>query len=382
MKILIEYTPYSPFSLERVAGGVEAWTNSVISTLRESNHEITIFSCAGGQKDVDVFISDVPQKVRSSGERFKYSRWYAELDRLSRAHDKVLLTKELSASKLGYFPHLLSKTAYIEHYPHTLAAERGNNNHWFNLKLIQYHGGRTYAPNEWVIERGQYWSNYRWQERTFRPGLPSGAEEFRYLVEDAHTNLYSGLFDLPQYIPAKRPLSPTNPKKVMWIGRCQFGKRPTHGALALRKLSELGFECHFFTETITTQKTSLLPEVMRILEGSSVVFHLDAPHSEIFESYGDTNVLLWTTRHETVGLVGYEGALHGCRVVYDHDPCDYHLLPSGHVFKKPWKTADDLVRNTLDAMNEPFDRDECSNYFQTKYSQENCLKNLERAFTF
>ncbi len=59
------------------------------------------------------------------------------------------------------------------------------------------------------------------------------------------------------------------------------------------------------------------------------------------EELANTHILLWPTLKETVGIVGYEGAIHGCKVIYKIDPPDCYLENWG--FKRSWKNWKQLL---------------------------------------
>ena len=144
----------------------------------------------------------------------------------------------------------------------------------------------------------------------------------------------------------------------------------------MKELCSEGYEGHIFTRA-DGYKDERLERVKEIINGYDITIHERMPHAEIMAHLSDTNVLLWPTRYETVGIVGYEGAAHGCRVVYSIDPPDAHLQPSGQVFKRSWKNGSELADIVREVVESDFDRDACVSYFRTTYSKENDLKRLE-----
>jgi glycosyltransferase involved in cell wall biosynthesis len=250
--------------------------------------------------------------------------------------------------------------------------------HWFNLRLIQRCGGYAYAPNQWAIDTAQKSYENRKEDRKFRPVF--GNDDFyRDAIEENFPNLYSGIFEIPMMMNIVEQLPPVNPKKVMWVGRCVKEKDALRAMEAMVELSKRGYECHYFTENVTQEKVSLFGAINKAREKSEVFFHLNKNAREIDSHYADSNVLLWPTRDETVGLVGIEGAIHGCRVVFTLDLCK-NTLPSEYAFHREWKTSAEMADAVEEVMNEPFDREGCARYFRERYSREECIARLNELF--
>jgi hypothetical protein len=143
-------------------------------------------------------------------------------------------------------------------------------------------------------------------------------------------------------------------------------------------LAEEGYDCHVFTrdEQLAKQRTE---QVMELLQQSKVSLHINTPHNEIMNHLSETHILIWPTLKETVGIVGYEGVIHGCKVIYKIDPPDYYL--KYWAFKRSWKSWKTLLEIVKEVEEADFDRHTVSNHFRETYTIENDLKRLNKALT-
>jgi glycosyltransferase involved in cell wall biosynthesis len=191
-------------------------------------------------------------------------------------------------------------------------------------------------------------------------------------------SLYNGKLTIIHHLDDAVPLKPVNKKKVVFVGRSVREKGIIDAARAMSLLDCEGYECRIYTrkEGLTLESVEKAYET---IEGTGVQVHTMNPHAEIMEVLSDTNVLLWTTKKDTVGLVGYEGGSHGCRVIYSIDPPDEHMLPSGCAFKKSWRTPSQLAEAVREVVEQDFDREASSTYFRDMYTPEKDLQRLLNA---
>lgn len=375
MKILIEHHKTHPFNPNKTPGGLEVFINNLFSLLQDSEHEVSIATVEGGPGGEGVI--ELPFDAHRRLNRFNYAKWYGYLQHISKDFDKVILSQSLTSKVLCEYPKLCSKAIYIQHDCWTITPNGMNQVHWGNLKFIQHMGGITLSPNQWVANTAAQSVKSREQYNWGSSSLHKSLEPQEHILNEGVKQLFTGSFDVLQHRKNTVGLKPVNEKKIVWIGRPQSSKGFLTGVKALLHFSKEGYECHIYTNSTHEDFKTQLNKGLDLLEGSSVKVHLNLPHAEIMESLSDTNVLLWTTRDETAGLVGYEGVLHGCRVIYGIDPPDYHI-GGDHVFKRKWSSLKQLINITKEVMVSPFDREACSQHFREKYTPEKDLKRLEQ----
>lgn len=305
-------------------------------------------------------------------EPYDFKLFYTTLEELSDQYDWVIMTSMLSSRRLLRFPKLCSKIVFVQHYYEYCQQNCVSFSSWFNQLFIMQQGGRCLTPNAWVEEEG----NYRFQKRLRDPECISRLpRDLRSSLEPMFDHsLYNGKLDIIHFLSDAAPLKTVNPKKVVYVGRSVRQKGIIDAARTMSILDQRGYECHIYTrkEGLTFEAVEKAYET---LEGTSVQVHMMNPHSEIMQSLANTNILLWTTKLDTVGLVGYEGGVHGCRVIYSIKPPDEHMLPSGCAFKRQWKSPTDLADIVDEVGDAEFDREISSQYFREKYTPE---KDLER----
>jgi glycosyltransferase involved in cell wall biosynthesis len=378
MKILLEHPRSSTYDPTNYPGGVEKWVTHTFNLLRDSGYDVKLLVCADTSFDdpdfIHVSLEHRKYEVKKFGT-FDYARYFRELDEISNDFDLVILSSMCGSMKILEFPKLCSKILFFQHYYESCNRSIMNYGMWHGMKYIRSVGGRCVPPNNWVREKGNYFYKLRQDNDAFLARIPQRHRE--WFMPITEIDLYDeGTYDVLHHLSDAADIKEVNPKKISFVGRPVVDKGIVETAIAMKNLDSEGYECHIFTRE-DGYKDERMDRVREILNGSQVQIHLRVPHTEIMKELADTNVLLWPTRQETVGIVGYEGAAHGCRVVYTIDPPDEHLQPSGQVFKRHWSNGHQLSDVAKEVMGAEFDREACVNFFRTKYTTENDLKRLE-----
>ena len=374
MKILIEWPRSSTYSDTSFAGGVEKWT-AYIFNLLSSKYDTQLLAPNDSVTDnPNVILSPLPSRPydKRQFKVYDYAAFYEHINELSKDYDKVLLTSMLGSRKIQKYPELCSKVVYVQHYYEYCSANAISFSSWFNQLFIQKQGGFSLTPNDWVKNKG----NLYFQERLWDPAcigrLGDGVE---YLKEMFDKDLYNGYLTVIHHLEDAVPLKPLNEKKVVFVGRSVEEKGIVEACRAMIELDKRGYECHIYTrdEKLSKQKAE---QAVADVKESGVQIHLNTPHAEIMDSLSDTHILLWPTRKETVGIVGYEGAVHGCKVIYKIDPPDFYL--DGYGFKRSWTTWKKLVDVVEEVSSCDHDRHEVSRHFRDEYCPSKDLQRLEK----
>ena len=379
MKILLEHPRSSVYNPTNYPGGVEKWVTYIFHLLRESGYEVKLLVCADTiYEDPDlihVSLDHRKYEVQKFGS-FNYKQYFSEINHISKDFDLVILSSMCGSMKILEFPELCSKILFFQHYYESCNRSIMNYGMWHGMKFIRSRGGKCVPPNDWVRQQGNYFYELRKDNSAFINRIPERHRE--WFMPITEMDLYNdGTYDVLHCLNDAAPIKTVNPKKVCFVGRPVVDKGIIECAIAMKELSGKGYECHIFTRE-DGYKDERVDKVREIINKTNVQIHLGVPHATIMDELANTNVLLWPTRQETVGIVGYEGAAHGCRVIYHIDPPDAHLKPSGQVFKRKWTSGSQLAEIALDVMKEDFDRDACVSFFREKYTNDKDLIRLEQ----
>ena len=375
MKILIEWPRSSTYSSTSYPGGVEKWTAYIFWLFREAGIDVTLLVPKDSETGDGIIAGPLNSRPydKHQFEPYDFKLFYTTLEDLSDKYDRILLTSMLSSRKLLRFPKLCSKVVFVQHYYEYCQQNCVSFSSWFNQMFIMQQGGMCLTPNLWVEEEG----NFRFQKRLRDPECISRLpKDLRPTLEPMFDkSLYNGKLDIIHHLTDTAPLKVVNPKKVVFVGRSVKQKGIVDAARTMAILDGMGYECHIYTrkEGLTFETVEKAYET---LDSTGVQVHTMNPHSEIMEALSDTNIMLWTTKLDTVGLVGYEGGVHGCRVIYSITPPDEHMLPSGCAFKKIWKSPLELAEIVKEVETIEFNREKSASYFRDKYTPEKDLQRL------
>lgn len=379
MKILLEWPRSTTYNDKSFAGGVEKWTSYIFKLLKESEHEVTLLAPNDTiTDDPNVMLGPVPSRPydKETARSYEFLPFYEFIESISDNYDKIFLVSMMTSKKQVLFS-FNKKVVYVQHYYESMNRSATTFQTFFNQINIIHNGGIVAKPNDWVEEKGTY--EFEW--RTV--GKPNGDKVIDVKMKPegkkwwmdtyAKTGLYNTSFNVVHYLDDAAPLRTVNAKKVIFVGRPIVEKGFIQAAKAFLELVKLGYECHIFTrdEKLSKQKTE---EVLSLLSDSEVQMHINMPHAEIMDHMADTNILFWPTKKETVGLVGYEGLVHGCRVVYKHRGPDCYMDNWG--FKEDFLSNSSIIEAIQKVEKANFDRDACAAYFREEYTMANDLKKL------
>lgn len=381
MKILLEWPRSSVYDPTSFPGGVEKWVTHIFSILRESEHTVKLLVPNDSvTSDSDVILGPLPSRPydKTKSHSYKFKPFYEFVESIADEYDVILLTSMITSGVLRKnWEHLLHKIVYIQHYYEMCDPVVNNFTAWLNHLAIIKAGGKVLAPNDWVVAGTRKAYDVRKDGREWLKRIHPWEREKWYAVCD-EVGLYNGSFDIIHHLSDAAELKPLNEKKVVFIGRPVDEKGIFDAAQVLMAMADEGYDCHMFTrdEQLAKQRTEM---VMELVKHSKVHLHVNTPHSEIMEQLADTHILLWPTLKETVGIVGYEGAIHGCKVIYKIDPPDCYLNERG--FKREWKNWKQLLSVVKEVEKQDFDRNKVSSHFRNKYTRENDLKRVEEALS-
>jgi glycosyltransferase involved in cell wall biosynthesis len=381
MRILLEWPRSSVYDPTSFPGGVEKWVTHVFNLLKRSEHSVKLLVPSDSTaSDPDVILGPLPSRPydKTKSHSYKFKPFYEFVDTIDEEFDVILLTSMITSGVLRKnWEHLLHKIVYIQHYYEMCDPVVNNFTAWLNHLAIIKAGGKVLTPNEWVSHGTRKAYDVRKDGREWLKRIHPWEREKWYGIAD-EIGLYNGSFDIIHHLSDAVPLKALNEKKVVFIGRPVDEKGIFDAAQTLLSLAEEGYECHVFTrdEQLAKQRTE---QVMDLLKQSSVNLHINTPHGEIMEHLADTHILLWPTLKETVGIVGYEGTIHGCKVIYKIDPPDCYLKDFG--FKGNWKNWKQLLAFVRQVEAAEFDRQAVSNHFKEKYTFEKDLERLEIALS-
>lgn len=375
MRILLEWPRSSVYDPTSFPGGVEKWTSYIFALLKSSEHDVKLLAPNDSvTDDPSVILGPLPSRPydKTKSHSYKFKPFYEFIDSIADDFDVIVLTSMITSGVLRKnWEHLCGKIVYFQHYYEMCDPVVNNFTAWLNHLAIIKSGGKVLAPNEWVNEETKKAYLIRKGGKEWQKRIHPWEREKWYDVFD-EVGLYNGACSIIHYLSDATEIKPLKAKKIVFIGRPVDEKGIFDAAQSLMYFAEQGYECHLFTrdEKLAKQRTE---EVMELVRSSSVHLHINSPHGEIMRELADTHILLWPTQKETVGIVGYEGAIHGCKVVYKIDPPDCYL--DGWGFKRSWKNWKQLVNVIKEVEEAPFDREKTSEHFRNTYTME---KDLER----
>ena len=381
MKVLLEWPRSSTFSTTSFPGGVEKWTSHVFNVLKNSEHEVKLIVPNDSiVDDPDIILGPLASRPydRAQTHHYNFRPFYEFLSSIESQFDVIVLTSMTSSGILRKeWGSLCKKVCYFQHYYELCGPNVPNFTAWYNQLAIINHGGKVLTPNTWVAEQGHKSFEMRRKDMMTMKRIHDWEREKWDPIFD-NQGLYNGFFDIIHHLSDAIDLKPVNEKKIVFIGRPVDEKGIFEAAKTLLALNKEGYECHVFTrdERLSKQRTE---QIMEALKGSGVKVHVNTPHSKIMSELADTHILLWPTRKETVGIVGYEAASHGCKVIYKIDPPDYYL--KDWAFKRTWKNWQGLVDVVKEVEKAEFDREGTAKHFRETYTIENDLKRLIDALT-
>lgn len=377
MKILLEWPRSSVYDPTSFPGGVEKWVSHTFEVLKTAHEVKLLVPNDSITTDSNVILGPLPSRPydKTKSHSYKFRVFYDFVTEIADDFDVIIMTSIMGSGLLRKkYEHLCSKIVYFQHYYDLCSPNVPNFTAWYNQLAIIQASGQVLTPNDWVKNEGKRCFDLR---RNDMMTLKRIHDWEREKWDDTYESLglYNGSFDIIHHLGDAVQIKPVNPKKMVFIGRSVEEKGIIEAAKVFMELDKQGYECHVFTrdENLSKQKTE---NVMNLLKQSGVSLHINTPHSEIMKELADTHILLWPTRKETVGIVGYEGAIHGCKVIYKIDPPDYYLKDWG--FKRKWKSWQGLLETVYEVEKTHFDRETTVNFFREKYTIEKDLRRLEQ----
>jgi glycosyltransferase involved in cell wall biosynthesis len=130
------------------------------------------------------------------------------------------------------------------------------------------------------------------------------------------------------------------------VGRASKEKNLLRGIQAFVK-SGVNGDLHVFTCLVKNKKgEEYLKQVMEACSSERVYLHLSAERGEIFETLRKSSILIFPSSKESYGLVPFEGASCGCRVIHK---CPHSFfLDSDYDVEVPSLREKDLVQAIRD----------------------------------
>ena len=381
MRILLEWPRSSVYDPTSFPGGVEKWVTHTFNVLRTAHEVRLLVPNDSVVSDPDVILGPLPSRPydKTKSHSYKFRPFYEFIETIVDEFDVIIMTSIMGSGTLRKeFEHLCPKIVYFQHYYDLCSPNVPNFTAWYNQLAIIQAGGKVLTPNDWVRNEGKRCFDLRRNDMFTLKRIHDWERE-KWDGTYESSGLYNGSFDIIHNLDDAVEVKEVNPKKVVFIGRPVEEKGIIEASKVLMELDKQGYECHVFTrdENLSKQKTE---DVMELLKRSGVHLHINTPHSEIMQELADTHILLWPTRKETVGIVGYEGAIHGCKVIYKIDPPDYYL--KDWAFKREWKTWQRLLEVVQEVENAEFDREATIAHFRDTYTIGGDLRRLEKVLCY
>ncbi len=231
--------------------------------------------------------------------------------------------------------------------------------------IIKAGGGSYCVGSEWLINR---YENYGKQKQTF-------ARENKGYVYDAKLPLFSGPLDInvidPDLYNATEGgrIYPSKTKDFIFIGRACPQKR-IKIALSLKR--------NGYPITIYTTEDPHFPDYVSDRDKELCIF--DAPREVIIQDLLQTRNLVFPSSYEASGgIVSFEAASAGCKVLYTCGACEYYLKPYGAGIYIPSLTATNYRKVLDNRLNVQYSDEQSAQRFYAyfaDYSLENLYKRL------
>ena len=386
MKILLEWPRSSTYDRESFVGGVEKWVSNIYDLLLESEHDVHLLVPSDTvSTDPNIILSPLSSRPYDKAGKgvswtFNFNTFYSFLEEKYDDYDVILLSSMMTSGVLRKkFEGLLDKVLYMQHYYELTGSSIPTYSAIFNQLAIIQKGGKVLSPNDWVTDQTMKAYRKREHEPYIRTHRIHDWEREKWGNTLETQGFYNGSFDIVHYLEDAHDLKPVNKKKIVFVGRPVNEKGFVQAINSMLILDKEGWDCHVYTrdEKLTKQQTIT---AMEMIKKSGINLHINTLHSDIMESLSDTHILLWPTLKETLGLVGYEGVIHGCKVIYKIDPPDCYLKDYG--FKRKWVGAKGLVKTVKEVANLDFDRNAVANYFREKYTREKDMQRLNEVLKY
>lgn len=375
MRILLEHQRSAHYNPKQFSGGVEKWV-SYIFELLSTEHDVTLLVPGGKEyEDPRIISTTIPKYEYGKQDRYDYTTFYDLVDHLIDDYDVFIHTSMMGSGVLRNYPLIAAKTIYIQHYYEKCNAALASYTSWMNHLFIIQQGGLVLAPTDWVVNTSKENFLKRMDEPRVRRRMGTCFEEY-FSVFEKH-GLFNGRIDLLHHLENAKPLvEKPERRKVVWIGRSTSEKGFPTAIKTIELLDKAGFEIQIFTRNDDAEDELWFNAVELIRKDTMITMFVNIDHDKMLEMISDANILLWTTRNETLGLVGFEAAYHGLRVVYNHDAPTHYLEESGAGFRHHHSSPKKLAKYVEEVFLSWHNRKEVANYFREKYTPENDLKRM------
>lgn len=375
MKILFEWPRQSHYDPEQFAGGTEKWASYNFNLLREK-YDVTLLVPDGKEYDFP-YISTGVNPLRYGVDRsvFNYRTFWNTIAEVSDQFDYIVIVSLFQSAhfrrhtKTSEFAH---KIIFVQHYYERVQADFSSYDGWINHLHVIKHGGKILSPNKWVTETSNTNWLSRYEEDYVIKRCKFDPKESREVFDKSSYGVFNGHFDIIHHLHDAAPIvSQCDYMKIVWIGRANNDKGFSKALKTLSILEEQGYEIHLFLRNDNHNKEDWIELTDYTDNGAMFNVWLNLDHSEIMKQISDANILLWTTTKETVGLVGYEAACHGLKVVYNLDQPECYLGDWG--FRHNARSAKQLAQFVNEVTFAEHDREGQAKYFREKYTRENDL---------
>ena len=375
MKILFEWPRQEHYDPEQFVGGTEKWASYNYNLLREV-HDVTLLVPEGKEYDFPyVTNGNHPSPYGVCRGRFNYHKFWDAINDVADDYDWIIITSVFGSSaprrnlRVAEYAH---KIVYVHHYYERTESTLPSYDAWSNHLFVISHGGKILTPNDWVMERSNKHFLGRVDDVHVLSRTRHTTEELLEMYNNSSHGVFNGYFDVIHHLHDAAPIQEKcDPTKVVWIGRANKEKGFPTALKTAMILEERGYDFHFFVRNDDHNNEDWIQLMDYVDQGATFNVWLNLDHSKIMREIADAHILLWTTNKETVGLVGYEAACHGLKVVYHLDQPECYLGDWG--FRYSSGNPKKLAQFVNDVAFEEHDRVGQAEYFREKYTCEHDL---------
>lgn len=365
MKILIEYSVAKTYNANRPGGGVERFCHQLFTLLKK-------------RYDVEMIVpSDTPETELADGliwgpwesgnavklrkEKMKWKLIYQTLDEMAENFDVVIINSDYTSSVIPKMKNL-HKVIQINHSPHLFKASMMFFGLINNILVTRDRGGLCLGSGPTTESRIQTSLIRESTRKHLRKQVPEHIKIDRGILD--------GFLDV-NFLPNLPNSVDKFSKKITFVGRAGKDK----GAdVALKVFSELpDFDRELIVAKNSFVNLEILDELIEEAKNKEVKLTVNPDHEYIIDRLSSSSILFFPSKYETNGIVAFEGAVNGCKVVYDLDEPEHFLNVAQCGFRGP--LTSDFVRQVEDCTD--FSSEQAKLRLIEKYNDASKLEYLD-----